>query len=57
MANLDKKVDEVTEDEWEELGKALYSYTDDGETLSYPEMEKEVVDWAKENDVEPFKGW
>jgi len=54
---LDKKVDEVTEAEWKELGDALYSYTADGETLSYPEMEKEVVDWATKNDVEPFKGW
>jgi hypothetical protein len=57
LNTLDKKVNEVTEKEWEELGEALYSYTADGETLSFPEMKEAVVTWAKKHDVEPFKGW
>lgn len=55
--DLDKKVDEVTEDEWMELGKAIYAETENGETLEYPELEAAVVKWAKKHDVEPFKGW
>lgn len=57
MTALDKKVNEVTKKEWEELGDSLYSYTADGETLSFPEMEDAVIAWAKKHDVEPFKGW
>ena len=57
MIASDKEVTEVTKKEWEELGDALYSYTADGESLSFPEMKEAVVTWAKKHDVEPFKGW
>ena len=57
MIASDKTVDQVTDKEWQELGEALYSYTADGETLSFPEMKEAVVTWAEKHDVEPFKGW
>ena len=57
MIAADKTVHEVTDKEWQELGEALYSYTADGETLSFPEMKEAVVTWAEKHDVEPFPGW
>ena len=53
----DKHVSEVTEAEWHELGSAIYSETDGGETMTFKELVGVVKKWAEKHEVEPFKGW